>query len=283
MYKKWILWILLATLFGCGASESFLPQEASEAQTVRLTTGVLGLSGTSAPGIGTQIQKISVLLFNNGSQLFYKEINFDVIDTSYVLQIPIGKWDLILVGSGDNMIPDFATSLTPYSTRLTDPMLAPPNLSGSDYGSLREYFYAHQVCNVTSSTTILPKMSLKRIVSKVSLQTDTRLADSLMRVQITLKNAVASVNFLGTPSTTYVDQVMNKTTANLTNGIYSFTFYALGSKPLGSNPATNFMVDMLYIRKSVPLTSYHFYMYSPTDFQTGGLVVNTSTNINLGI
>lgn len=283
MLKKWILWIILATLLGCEASENILPQKENEEQTIQLTTGILGFLGTSLPGISTQIQKISVLLFNNNTQLFYKEIDFDVIDTSYVLQVPIGKWDVILVGSGDKLTPDFATSLTPYSTRLTDPMLAPPQVSGNNYGSLREYFYAHQVCNITNSTTTLPKMNLKRIVSKMSLQTDTRLADSLIRVQITLKNMVASVNFLGTASATYVDQTINKTTTDITNGIYSFTFYSLGSKPLGSNPAINFMVDMLYVRKSIPLSSYHFYMFSPTDFQTGGMVVNTSTNINLGI
>lgn len=282
MLKKWILWILLATLYGCDASENTLPQQEGDTQTVELTTGILGFSGVSLPGISTQIQKISVLLFDHNTQLFYKGIDFDVIDTSYVVQIPIGVWDLILVGSGDNMLPDFATSPVAHSTRLTDPMLAPP-LSGGNYGSLREYFYAHQVCNVLSSTTTLPKMTLKRIVSKLSLQTDSRLADSLARVQITLKNVVASVNFLGTPSATYMDETINKTTADKTNGVYSFTFYTLGSKPLGSNPAINFMVDMLYVRGSIPLTPFHFYMFSPADFQAGGLVVNTSTNINLGI
>ena len=279
MRKSLILWGILICILGCTTDEPYFEQD--EEQAVQLSVQVMNFSNT--PSIASEIKKISALIFNHDTRLFYKEIAFDVIDTSYKFKIPAGTWDLILLGTGDSLAPKFGTPLEPYITHIDSSMLALPSISDTIYGNTREYFYAHQVCTVSPETTEVPKMTLKRIVSRLNLNVSPELSGVLGRVQITLCNVVSSVDFLGNPSDTYVHESIHLTKENIPEGAYTFTFYSFGSKPLGSDSNTDFMVDMLYRMEASPTETLHFYMFSPSSFQADGMVVNTITKINLGL
>lgn len=230
--------------------------------------------------IADEVKYVTVMLFDKVSGLYNRQFSFDVVGTNYQFNMPTGSWTMVLVGTGDGIVADFATSLQFGTTALTDPMLALAQSSPSVNTTTREYFYARQDITITTASTSIPAVTLVRIVGMMTVQASQQLSDSLSYVRITLKNMVPSVNFLGAKNTAYVDQIQDATTP--TSGPYIFKFYGFGSKPLGTS-TTDFNINMAYRRYSVPATLYNFQMDNAGDLQAAGLVTNTRSTITIGI
>lgn len=280
MKKLLFIGILLGMLTACSETETVVPHQ-EETMFVGMELNTLPYEGVDTRAIADEVKYVTVMLFDRATQLYNRQFSFDVVGTSYIFNMPVGNWTMVLVGTGDGLIADFATTPTVGVTLLTDVMLSLTQPTATTYSTTREYFYARQNIAVTSATTLIPAVTLVRIVGKMTVTATQALSDSLSYVKITLKNMVSSVNFMGTKSTAYVDQVMEQTGASA-SGIYSFGFYGFGSKTLGTT-ATDFNVNMGYIRKSSPLTLYNFQMDNAGDLQAGGLIVNTQTTITIGI
>lgn len=279
MKKLLIIGILFVLQAACSEKETVEPQQKQA--TVRMELYSRPLEGLETRAIADEVKYVTVMLFDQATQLYNRQFSFDVVGTSYIFNMPVGTWTMVLVGTGDGMIADFATTPTVGVTRLTDVMLSLTQPTATTYSTTREYFYARQNITVTAATVSIPAVTLVRIVGKMTVSTTQALSDSLAYVKITLKNMIPSVNFMGTKNTSYVDQVMEQTGAS-GNGLYSFGFYCFGSKPLGVT-SSDFNINMGYIRKSLPLTQYNFQMDNAGDLRAAGLVVNTQTTITIGI
>lgn len=279
MKKLLFIGILFGMLAACSETETVVSQK--ETISVGMELNSRPYEGIDTRAIADEVKYVTVMLFDQTTQLYNRQFSFDVVGTSYIFNMPVGNWTMVLVGTGDGTIADFATTPTVGVTLLTDVMLSLTKPTPTTYSTTREYFYARQNIAVTSATTSIPAVTLVRIVGKMTVNTTLALSDSLSYVKTTLKNMVPSVNFMGTKSTAYVDQVMEQTGAS-TSGQYSFGFYSFGSKTLGTT-ATNFNINMGYIRKSQPLTQYNFQIDNAGDLQAGGLIVNTQTTITIGI
>lgn len=279
MKNYWLIICLLPVWISCSTEETTVVPE-SELVQVGMEVTTCPFEGMGTRAIADEVKYITALLFDQATLRYNRQFSFNVVSNNYVFNMPVGNWTFVLVGTGDGLTPDFATSLVVGTTLLTDVMLKLTQPTPTTYSTTREYFYAKQNVTITASTVSIPAMTIARIVAQLQILTTQTLSDSLSYVKVALKNMVPSVNFGGTKSTSYVEQTQSQIGA--VNGLYSFTFYSFGSKPLGST-VSDFYIMMDYIRKAVPGTTYSFMINNAGDLQSGGLIVNTQTSISIGI
>lgn len=279
MKNYWLIICLLSIWMSCSTEEATVVPEPELVQ-VGMEVMTRPFEGMKTRAIADEVKYITALLFDQTTLRYNRQFSFNVVSNNYVFNMPVGNWTFVLVGTGDGLTPDFATSLVVGTTLLIDVMLKLTQPTPTTYSTTREYFYAKQNVTITASTVSIPAMTIARIVAQLQILTTQTLSDSLSYVKVALKNMVPSVNFGGTKSTSYVEQAQSQIGA--VNGLYSFTFYSFGSKPLGST-ASDFYIMMDYIRKAVPGTTYSFMINNAGDLQSGGLIVNTQTSISIGI
>lgn len=286
-YVRFIAIVCSIVLSSCSSGHNVIEEIDSPEVSLKMT--ILADSYISAntdegipqtKAIADEIKYISLLLFDTNTGLYNRQISFDVVGSNYMFNIPIGNWTFVFIGTGDGLIADFAAPLQPGVTQLSDVMVNIAQDSFSNYTTTREYFYAKSSAIITTLSTALPTVTMVRVVSKVIIKTSKQLADSLSYVGITINNVSPSYTYSGIASTSYVNQNQSATTPN-SSGIYSFTFYSFGSKPLGTT-ASDYNLIMDYVRISDGI-SRSFQMDNAGDFQPGGMIVNTQTTLNIGI